>query len=48
MPAEVGVHYLTPVGYPPEFPVGLRPALAKARRPWRTLVHDETFGATRA
>ncbi len=46
LPDDVGVHYLTPLGYPPEFPVGLRPAQAKARRPWRTLVHDETFGAT--
>lgn len=46
LPDDVGLHYLTPVGYPPEFPVGLRPAMAKARRPWRTLVHDERFGAT--
>jgi nitroreductase len=38
---EHGVHYLTPVGYPPEFPVGLRPAL------WRSLVHDEAWGAAR-
>ena len=45
---ELGVHYLTPVGYPPEFPVGLRPALAKARRPWRSLVHDERWGQPRA
>jgi nitroreductase len=48
VPPEAGIHYLTPLGYPPEFPVGLRPALAKARRPWRTLVHDERWGATRA
>ncbi len=46
IPAEVGVHYLTPLGHPVEFPVGLRPAMAKARRPWRTLVHEEEFGAT--
>ena len=45
---EVGIHYLTPLGYPPEFPVGLRPALAKARRPWRSLVHDERWGRPRA
>jgi nitroreductase len=45
---ELGVHYLTPLGYPPEFPVGLRPALAKARRPWRSLVHDEQWGNSRA
>jgi len=46
LPDEVGVHCLTPLGYPPEFPVGLRPAMAAARRPWRTLVYGETFGAT--
>ena len=44
LPADVGVHYLTPLGYPPEFPVGLRPALAAARRPWRTLVHEDRWG----
>ena len=41
-------HYLTPVGYPEEFPVGLRPEAAKVRRPWRTLVHDEAWGNPRA
>ena len=46
LPDDVGVHYLTPLGHPTEFPVGLRPAMAAARRPWRTLVHEETFGAT--
>ena len=45
VPEELEVHYLTPLGYPPEFPVGLRPAMAKARRPWRTLVHEERWGA---
>jgi len=44
---EHGVHYLTPLGYPVEFPVGLRPEAARARRPWRTLVHDETWGHPR-
>jgi nitroreductase len=47
IPDEHRVHYLTPLGYPPEFPVGLRPEAAKARRPWRTLVHDETWGQPR-
>jgi nitroreductase len=46
LPDDVGVHYLTPLGYPPEFPTGLRPALAKARRPWRSLVHEESYGKT--
>ena len=44
---EHRVHYITPLGYPPEFPVGLRPEAAKARRPWRTLVHDEQWGRPR-
>jgi nitroreductase len=44
LPPELGVHYLTPLGYPEEFPVGLRPEVAKARRPWRTLVHEEGWG----
>jgi nitroreductase len=47
LPPAVGVHYLTPLGYPPEFPVGLRPALARSRRPWRSLVHDEHWGRPR-
>ena len=45
---EHRVHYLSPLGHPPEFPVGLRPDAAKARRPWRTLVHDEEWGHPRA
>jgi nitroreductase len=45
--AEHGVHYLTPLGYPVEFPVGLRPEAAAVRRPWRTLVHDEEWGRPR-
>lgn len=47
IPPENGAHYLTPLGYPKEFPVGLRPEAAKSRRPWRTLVHDETWGSPR-
>ncbi|MDX6554455.1 MAG: hypothetical protein QOD86_650 [Miltoncostaeaceae bacterium] len=48
IPPELRAHYLTPLGYPVEFPVGLRPEAAKARRPWRTLVHDEGWGNPRA
>jgi nitroreductase len=44
LPAEVGAHYLTPLGYPEEFPRGLRPEAAKVRRPWRTLVHEDRWG----
>lgn len=47
IPDENGVHYLTPLGHPVEFPVGLRPDAAKVRRPWRTLVHDERWGNPR-
>ena len=47
IPPEHRVHYLTPLGYPTQFPVGLRPEAAKARRPWRMLVHDERWGRPR-
>lgn len=47
IPDELRVHYLSPLGYPTEFPVGLRPEAAAARRPWRTLVHDEVWGRPR-
>jgi nitroreductase len=48
LPPEVEIPLVTPLGYPEEFPQGLPPALAAIRRPWRTLVHDETWGAPRA
>ncbi|MGI9540307.1 MAG: nitroreductase family protein [Miltoncostaeaceae bacterium] len=48
LPDDVEAHYLTPLGYPTEFPKGLRPAVAKSRRPWRSLVHDEKWGSPRA
>jgi nitroreductase len=48
IPQEVEAPLVTPLGYPEEFPVGLPPALAKIRRPWRTLVHDDRWGAPRA
>lgn len=48
IPAEIEVPLLTPLGYPEEFPEGLPPALARIRRPWRTLVHDERWGRPRA
>ena len=43
LPPEVEAPLVTPLGYPEEFPVGLPPALARIRRPWRTLVHDERW-----
>lgn len=48
LPPEVEVPLVTPLGYPEEFPQGLPPALAAIRRPWRALVHDETWGSPRA
>ncbi|HWH15498.1 MAG TPA: nitroreductase family protein [Miltoncostaeaceae bacterium] len=48
LPAEVDPAILTPLGYPPSFPEGLPPALKKNRRPWRSLVHDDSWGRTRA
>lgn len=48
IPDDYEVPLITPVGYPVAFPEGLPPALQKAYRPWRTLVHDETWGNPRA
>jgi nitroreductase len=47
IPDELEIPLMTPLGYPEEFPVGLPPALKAARRPWRTLVHDERWGNPR-
>ena len=48
IPAEMEIPVITPLGYPTEFPVGLPPAMAAKRRPWRTLVHDDHWGNPRA
>ncbi len=48
LPPEVEIPLLTPLGHPEEFPTGLPPALAAIRRPWRSLVHDDRWGASRA
>lgn len=48
LPDEIRVPVVTPLGYPTEFPVGLPPRLKELRRPWRTLVHDDAWGNTRA
>jgi len=48
LPDEIRVPVITPLGYPTEFPVGLPPRLKDLRRPWRTLVHDDAWGNTRA
>ena len=48
IPDHLECPVLTPLGYPEEWPRGLPPALARIRRPWRTLVHDESWGHPRA
>ncbi len=47
IPDHLEIPLITPLGYPEEFPVGLPPALAAIRRPWKTLVHDERWGNAR-
>jgi len=47
LPAEIDPLIVTPLGVPPTFPEGLPPAIKKIRRPWRSLVHDETWGNVR-
>lgn len=48
LPDEVDPVLVTPLGYPEAFPEGLPPALKKSYRGWRTLVHDDAWGNTRA
>lgn len=48
LPGEVDPVLVTPLGYPESFPDGLPPALKKSFRGWRSLVHDEQWGSTRA
>jgi nitroreductase len=47
-PADVDPMIVSPLGYPVAFPEGLPPAIKANRRTWKTLVHDEQWGATRA
>lgn len=47
IPAEFEIPLITPLGYPVEFPTSLPPALKAVRRPWRTLVHDDSWGNPR-
>jgi len=48
LPGEVDPVLVSPLGYPESFPDGLPPALKKNFRGWRSLVHDEQWGRTRA
>jgi len=47
LPDDVEPLVLTPLGYPKAFPTGRPPSLRNFRS-WKTLVHDDTYGATRA
>jgi nitroreductase len=48
LPPEIDPAIVTPLGYPETFPTGLAPALKRNFRTWKQLVHDETWGSTRA
>jgi nitroreductase len=48
VPAEVDPVIVSPLGYPEKWPEGLAPALQRNFRTWKALVHDDTWGATRA
>jgi nitroreductase len=48
LPPEVDPAIVSPLGVPEAFPEGRPPALKRTFRPWRSLVHDETWGNTRA
>lgn len=48
LPSEVDPAIVSPLGFPEAFPKGRPPALTRSFRTWRSLVHDETWGSTRA
>jgi nitroreductase len=48
IPEECEIPVITPLGHPVAFPEGLPPALAAIKRPWETLVHDDSWGHPRA
>lgn len=48
LPSEVDPAIVSPLGFPEAFPEGRPPALKRTFRSWRSLVHDETWGSTRA
>lgn len=47
IPEDVDPAIVSPLGYPEAFPTGLAPALKRNFRPWKALVHDDTWGQTR-
>jgi len=48
LPEHVDPAIVSPLGFPEAWPEGLAPALQRNFRPWRSLVHDEVWGQTRA
>lgn len=47
LPDEVQPIVISPLGFPESFPAGKPPALKATFRPWKSLVHDDRWGATR-
>ena len=47
LPPEVDPAIVSPLGYPEAFPTGLAPALKRNFKPWKSLVHDDTWGNAR-
>jgi nitroreductase len=47
LPDEVEPIAVTPLGHPEAFPEGKPPSLKATFKPWKSLVHDDTWGATR-
>ena len=47
LPDEVTPSIITPLGHPERFPEGKPPALKSTFKPWKSLVHDDRWGATR-
>jgi len=48
MPPEIDPMIMSPIGYPEAFPTGMAPALKANFAAWKALVHDESYGNTRA
>jgi nitroreductase len=47
IPEEIDPAIVSPLGHPEAFPTGLAPALKRNFRPWKALVHDDTWGNAR-
>lgn len=48
IPPEADPMIVSPVGYPEKWPEGLAPALKRNFQGWKALVHDDSYGNTRA